>query len=182
MKFLVLGATGTVGTQVTRELLSRGHQVRGLTRSPEKAAALGTGVEMVQGDLLDPATLPRLYPGVDGAFLIAAVSATESTEALLALTAARIAGLKRIVYLSVQHADRAAYLPHFGAKVGVEVAVKNAGIPYTILRPSNFHQNDYFFRDAMLQYGVYPQPLGPIGMAFKPSRFTPSLASCVSRS
>src|SRR2546425_6267404 len=165
MKHLVIGATGTVGSQVTRELLSRGHQVRALTRKPEKAAALGAGVEAVQGHLLDPDTVRTLYWGVDGAFLLNAVSTTESHEGLMAVCGAQLAGLKRIVYLSVQHADRAPYLPHFGSKVAIEAAIKRSGIPFTILRPSNFFQNDYWLRDAMLQLGVYPQPLGNIGVS-----------------
>ena len=43
MKFLVLGATGTVGSQVARELAARGHQVRVLTRTPDKARDRGAG-------------------------------------------------------------------------------------------------------------------------------------------
>ena len=160
MKYLVLGATGTVGSQVARELLERGHQVRVLTRDPAKAAVLGAGVEIVKGDLLDPITLKTLFTGVDGAFLLNGVSITESQEGLMALTAAKVAGLKKIVYMSVQHADRAPHLPHFGSKVGIEFAIKHSGIPYTILRPSNFYQNDYWFKDVVLQYGVYPQPFG----------------------
>jgi uncharacterized protein YbjT (DUF2867 family) len=165
MKFLVIGATGTVGSQVTRELQSRGHQVRALTRNPEKAAALGTGIEVVKGDLLDPATQRTLYWGVDGALLINTVSPTESHEGLMVVCGAQVAGLKRIVYVSVQHADRAAHLPHFGSKVGVEAAIKRSGIPFTILRPSNFFQNDYWLRDAILQHGVYPQPFGNTGVS-----------------
>lgn len=75
---------------------------------------------------------------------------------MMAVTGMRLAGTKRVVYLSVQDADTAAWLPHFGAKVGVEGALKVSGIPYTVLRPNNFHQNDYWFKDAILQYGVYP--------------------------
>ena len=165
MKFLVLGATGTVGSQVARELLSRGHQVKALTRNPEKLAGLGAGVEALKGDLLDPKSLVTLYDGVDGAFIINGVGITESQEALTALTAAKLAGLKRIVYLSVQHADRAAHLPHFGSKVGVEFAIKHSGIPYTILRPSNFYQNENWFHDVILKYGMYPQPLGSVGVS-----------------
>jgi uncharacterized protein YbjT (DUF2867 family) len=77
----------------------------------------------------------------------------------------RNAGVGRVVYLSVQDADKAAWLPHFGSKVGVEAALKKAGIPWTILRPNNFYQNDYWFKDALLQYGVYPQPLGSAGLS-----------------
>ena len=165
MKYLVLGATGTVGSQVARELLARGHQVRVLTRDPAKAAVLGAGVEIVKGDLLDPITLKTLFTGVDGAFLLNGVSITESQEGLMALTAAKVAGLKKIVYMSVQHADRAPHLPHFGSKVGIEFAIKHSGIPYTILRPSNFYQNDYWFKDVLLQHGVYPQPFGSVGVS-----------------
>jgi uncharacterized protein YbjT (DUF2867 family) len=165
MKFLVLGATGNVGSHVTRELLARGHQVRALTRNPEKAAALGAGVETVKGDLLDPNTLRTLYAGVDGAFVLNGLGPTESHEGLMAVCAGMDAGVKRIVYLSVQHADRAAHLPHFGSKVGIEIAIQKSGVPFTILRPSNFFQNDYWLRDAILQYGVYPQPLGSVGVS-----------------
>ena len=165
MKYLVVGATGTVGSQVTRELLARGHQVRALTRNPDKAAALGAGIEIVKGDLLDPPSLRTLYWGVDGAFVLITLGPTESHEGLTAVCTAQLAGLKRIVYLSVQHADRAPYLPHFGSKVAIEAAIKRSGIPFTILRPSNFFQNDYWLRDAMLQLGVYPQPLGNIGVS-----------------
>ena len=70
----------------------------------------------------------------------------------------RFASVKRLVYVSVQNADVAAWLPHFGGKLGVEEAVKKSGIPSTILRPNNFYQNDYWFKDVMLQHGVYPQP------------------------
>jgi uncharacterized protein YbjT (DUF2867 family) len=165
MKFLVFGATGTVGSAVTRELLARGAKVRALTRDPGKVSSFGPGVDAVKGDLLDPATLPGLYDGVDGAFLLTANGVSESHEGLMAVSAAVTQKAKRIVHLSVQQADRASYLPHFGSKVGIEHAVRTSGLPYTILRPSNFHQNDYWFKDVMLQYGVYPQPLGGIGVS-----------------
>lgn len=165
MKFLVVGATGMVGSNVVRELLARGHQVRVLTRDPAHAAALGSGVEAAKGDLLDPATLGPAFQGVDGVFLLTTVVPTEATEGIIGVTAAMAAGVKRLVYMSVQHADRAAHLPHFGSKVGVEAAVKASGAGWTILRPSNFFQNDLWFRDAILQYGVYPQPLGGVGVS-----------------
>ncbi|MBI5710697.1 MAG: NmrA family NAD(P)-binding protein [Candidatus Eisenbacteria bacterium] len=165
MRFLVLGATGTVGSNVVRELLARGQQVRVLTRDPARARALGPDVEFLKGDLLDPATLRGLYDGTDGAFVVNPVSQTEASEGLMAVSAAMDSGLKRLVYLSVQHADRAPHLPHFGSKLGVEAAVRAARLDWTILRPSNFFQNDHWFRDAILQYGVYPQPLGDVGVS-----------------
>jgi uncharacterized protein YbjT (DUF2867 family) len=83
----------------------------------------------------------------------------------MAITGMRLASVKRVVYLSVHHAEKAAWLPHFGSKVGVEAALKVSGIPFTILRPNNFYQNDYFYKDVLLQYGVYPQPLGSTGVS-----------------
>jgi uncharacterized protein YbjT (DUF2867 family) len=164
MSILVTGGTGTVGSQVVRELLARGQQVQVLTRDPGKAK-LPAGVTAVQGDLGQVESVRRVFKGVDGVFLINTVSPTEIYEGLMAMCAMRLENVKRVVYVSVQDADKAAWLPHFGGKVGVEEAVRRSGIPFTILRPNNFYQNDYYYKDALLQYGVYPQPLGSAGLS-----------------
>jgi uncharacterized protein YbjT (DUF2867 family) len=164
MNILVTGGTGTVGSQVVRDLLSRGAQVTVLTRDASKAGKLPAGVKAVTGDLSQVETVKRVFKGFDGVFLVNTVSPTEIYEGLLSVCALREENVKRLVYLSVQDADKAAWLPHFGGKVGVEEAVKRSGIPYTILRPNNFYQNDYWFKDVILQYGVYPQPLGSTGL------------------
>jgi uncharacterized protein YbjT (DUF2867 family) len=83
----------------------------------------------------------------------------------MAVNGARMAGVKRLVYLSVPNLEQAPHLPHFGSKLSIETVIKASGISYTILRPNNFFQNDYWFKDAMLQYGVYPQPIGDIGLS-----------------
>lgn len=165
MKLLVIGGTGTVGSHVVRELLARTVDVTVLTRSAEKAKALPAGAESVTGDLLDPATVRSVFKGMDGVFLLNALSPNEAHEGLMAVNGARMAGVERLVYLSVHNVDQAPHLPHFGSKVAVEAAVKASGIPYTILRPNNFFQNDYSFRDAILSYGVYPQPIGDVGLS-----------------
>ena len=165
MQVLVLGGTGTVGSQVVAELVARKAEVRVLTRNAEKAAALPSGARAVTGDLLDPSTVRSAFQGMDGVFLLNAVSTTESHEGLMAVNGARLSGVKRLVYMSVQGADDAPYLPHFGSKVGVETAVKASPFEWTILRPTNFYQNDSWFRDALLQSGVYPQPLGDAGVS-----------------
>jgi uncharacterized protein YbjT (DUF2867 family) len=163
MKILVTGGTGLVGSHVVRELVSRGAEVSVLTRDAAKAAQLPHGVTGVEGNLLEPETARRVFAGVDGVFLLNPVSQTELSEALTAVMGMKQARLKRLVYLSVQDADRAAWLPHFGSKVGVEAGIRRSGISFTILRPNNFFQNDYWYKDALLQYGVYPQPLGDVG-------------------
>jgi uncharacterized protein YbjT (DUF2867 family) len=165
MKILVTAGTGTVGSQVVRELLARNVEVRVLTRSPEKAEALPAGVQGVVGDLLDPATIRSVFRSVDGVFLLTAISTAEAQEGIMAINGARMAGVQRIVYMSVYHLERALHLPHFGTKLPIEAVIKESGIPYTILRPNNFYQNDYWSKDAMLQRGVYPQPLGDVGLS-----------------
>lgn len=161
MRVLVTGGTGTVGSQVVKALLARGVDVSILTRDPAKAR-VPDGVTVVGGNLTEIQTIKTVFRDVDGVFLLNVVGPTESQEALLSLTAMRGSDA-HVVYLSVHHADRAAYLPHFGAKVGVEAGLKASGLKYTVLRPDNFFQNDYWFKDVLLQYGVYPQPLGQVG-------------------
>ena len=165
MSILVTGGTGTVGSAVVTELLAKGvTDIKVLTRDPAKLKP-AKGVSAVQGNLLEPATARRAFDGAESVFLISPVSQTEASEALMAITGMRLAQVKHIVYLSVHHADKAAWLPHFGAKVGVEAGLRVSGIPFTILRPNNFYQNDYWFKEVLLQYGVYPQPLGSTGIS-----------------
>jgi len=165
MKILVIGGTGTVGSQVVRELLECNVELQVLTRSADRAKSLPQGAQSVIGDLLEPSTVRSIFKGVDGVFLLNAVSTTETHEGLMAVNGARMAGVKRLVYLSVPNLEQAPHLPHFGSKLSIETVIKASGISYTILRPNNFFQNDYWFKDAMLQYGVYPQPIGDIGLS-----------------
>lgn len=165
MKVLVIGGTGMVGSHVVQELRARDVDVYVLTRSMEKAEQLPTGVKGVVGDLLKPDTVRSVFGGVDGVFLLNAVSTTEAHEGLMAVNGARMADVDRIVYLSVHDVDHAPHLPHFGAKLPVEMAIQESGIDYTILRPNNFFQNDLWSKEALLQYGVYPQPIGTVGLS-----------------
>ena len=163
MKVLVLGGTGTVGSQVVRELLARGAEVSVLTRDPKKA--LPAGVRGVAGDLLDPGTIRMAFAGMESVFLLNALSATECHEGLMAVNGARMAGVGKVVYLSVHDVDKAPHLPHFGAKLPVETALKASGLGFTILRPNNFFQNDLWYKDAMLGSDAYPQPFGDVGLS-----------------
>jgi uncharacterized protein YbjT (DUF2867 family) len=165
MQHLILGGTGTVGGAVARELLARGESVRILTRTPEKASALPEGATPVVGDLRDPGCYHRVFSGFDTLFLLNGVSETELQEGLAGVNEARRAGAARIVYLSVHDAEKGPHIPHFASKLAVEEAIRRSGVPYTILRPNNFYQNDYWFRDAIVRHGVYPQPIGDVGIS-----------------
>ncbi|NGP77906.1 NmrA family NAD(P)-binding protein [Balneolaceae bacterium YR4-1] len=165
MKTLVIGGTGTVGSEVVNQLLTEETGIVVLTRSSDNFEKLPEGVEGVVGDLLQPKTLRSIFKEVDRVFMLNAVSPTECSEGLMALLAAKSERVKKIVYLSVHNVDDAPHLPHFGAKIPIEQAIKETGIDYTILRANNFYQNDYWFKDAILQYGVYPQPIGDVGLS-----------------
>ncbi|MBK7141694.1 MAG: NmrA family NAD(P)-binding protein [bacterium] len=165
MNHLVLGGTGTVGSAVVQGLLAKGQTVRVLTRSEEKSKALPSGATGVVGDLTNPLTYDAIFKGSDSLFLLTANSITETFEALSALHEAKKLKYKKIVYLSVHFPDWGRHVAHFGAKENIEHAIKESGIPYTILQPNNFYQNDYWFKDPILQYGVYPQPIGDAGIS-----------------
>jgi len=165
MNVLVIGGTGTVGSQVVRELLARNVDVQALTRTSAEAAALPAGAEAVTGDLLDPNTVRSIFRGQDAVFMLTPFSLSETSMGLMALNDMVRSDVRRLVYMSVHDLERALHLPHFGAKLPIEIVIKSTGLPHTILRPNNFYQNDYAFKDALLSYGVYPQPIGDVGVS-----------------
>ena len=127
---LVTGATGSVGRQVVAELLERGHAVRALTRNPEKAD-FPDGVEVVRGDLTDPASLVPALEGVSGLHLITfggALFAPLETGAEIA-GLARKAGVRRITVL------------HGGGPTPLEDAVRASGLNWTVVMPVEFMSN-----------------------------------------
>lgn len=163
MTHLVIGGTGTVGGQVVRALLERGESVRVLVRSAAKAEGLPAGAVPAQGDLQKPETLDGAFAGAGGVFLLNALSEDETEQGIRAVNAAKRAGARRLVYLSVHRADEAAHIPHFATKLPVEKAIRESGLEWTILRPNNFFQNDFWYMDVIRQYGIYPQPMGNAG-------------------
>jgi uncharacterized protein YbjT (DUF2867 family) len=84
---------------------------------------------------------------------------------LLGKVCVKKAGLKHVTYLSVYQADRFLDVPHFAAKHAVEEAIREGGVPYTILRPGYFMQNDRRLKPLLTGIGVYPVPLGNQGIA-----------------
>jgi len=164
MTILVTGSTGTIGSQVLSHLQGRGASVRALTRSPE-TAQLPAGVTPVRGDLADIDSLRAALDGVSTLFLLVPNVADELTQAMLALTVAREAGVKGIVYLSVFGADSYADVPHFAGKYTVEKMIEALDLPATILRPAYFIQNDLRQKDPLQKFGAYGAPIGSKGVS-----------------
>ncbi len=164
MKILVIGGTGNVGSVVVDELLKRGAEVRVLAHKQPEEGKLPAGVEVVIGDLLYPVSLEQSMQGVGKLFLLNAVAADELTQALIAYGVARRVGVKHVTYLSVFKVDQFKDVPHFASKLAVENALREFGVPYTILRPSYYMQNDAMLKDALMGAGIYPMPIGTTGI------------------
>jgi uncharacterized protein YbjT (DUF2867 family) len=134
---LITGATGQVGSRVLGRLAGAGHAVRALSRTPERTD-WPADVEVVRGDLADPATLPAALAGVDAVFLFAAPGCGPAFAA-----AAREAGVRKVVLLSsgavadegAQDGPIAAY------HAEIEAALRGSGLAWTFLRPDVFAAN-----------------------------------------
>jgi uncharacterized protein YbjT (DUF2867 family) len=98
-------------------------------------------------------------------FLLNAVTAEELTQSLIVLGMAKRSGWQHITYLSVLAADRFPDVPHFAAKLAVETALRQSGIPFTILRPGVYFQNDLGLKDALVDGGLYPVPIRSRGIS-----------------
>ena len=164
MKILVVGGTGNVGGAVVKELLTRKANVRVLARKQPEEGKLPVAVEVAIGDLLDPVSVEQAMQGVDKLFLLNAVGADELTQALIAYGIARRVGLKHVTYLSVFKVEQFRDVPHFASKLAVEQALREFGVPYTILRPGYYIQNDGMLKDALKGPGIYPMPIGTAGI------------------
>ena len=165
MKVLVTGATGRVGSEVVKALLQRGVDVRALTRKRPKPGTFPSAVEIALGDLADPVSIAEALKSVDKLFLLIAGVPDELVQALTAYSLSKKAGLKHVTYLSVFKADQFLEVPHFAAKYAVEEAIRAGRMPYTILRPAYFLQNERGLKAALTGAGVDPIPAGNRGVA-----------------
>lgn len=165
MSILVVGGTGTVGSQIVSRLLDQGANVQVMTHSVGKLTTLPPGVEGIVGDLSDPPSLQRAFGGIESLVLITALHPDEAARGQFAVKAAKKAGVKKIVFMSVVMPPGSEHIPHFVSKVPIEKAIKDSGMAYSILRPNIFFQNDLMFGGAITKYGVYPQPIGSAGLS-----------------
>jgi len=145
---LIVGVTGVLGRETTRQLLAAGLKVRGLTRNPANAEDLKKlGVEIVKGDLIDPASLKNACQGVDAVLASAhqllgtgkyksEIVDGDGHRALI--DAAKASGVKHFVYVSAQGTREDHPTDFYRTKFQVEKYLKASGLSYTILRPPSF--------------------------------------------
>ena len=169
MAILVTGSTGSIGKQVLAHLAGKGAEVLALARAPE-GARFPEGVTPVPGDMTDVDAMRAALAKTRTLFLLNAVIPDEVTQALITLNLAREAGIERIVYFSVLHSNLYTNVPHFTGKYIVERMIEQFGMPATILRPAYFIQNDVRLKDAVLGNGIYPMPIGGVGLSMVDTR------------
>lgn len=129
---LVAGASGHVGSRLVPELVRRGYRVRALSRQPRDDEA---GVEAMQGDVLDRASLDAVFQGVDKAYYLvhgladtAELEDVELEGARTYAAAASDAGVERVVYLGgLAHGDDLS--PHLRTRHDVGEVLRREGPP-----------------------------------------------------
>jgi len=133
--YLVTGATGNIGAELVRTLAEAGEAVRALVRDP--AVELPAGAEAVTGDLNEPASLRPALAGATGVFLLPGYRDMPGL-----LGEARAVGVQRVVLLSGGSAGSGDLTNAVSAyMIRSEEAVRDSGLPATILRPSGFMSN-----------------------------------------
>ena len=160
MRILVTGASGNVGAELAHVLADAGHQVSAVTRAPARAS-LPAGVDAVTADLNEPASLRPAWVGVDGLFLLPGYPGTPD----LLADAAR-AGVTQVVLLSGSSAGAPASANAVTRYMSqTEEAVRAAGLPFAILRPSGFMSNTLQWADQLKVGDVVEGPFADVPIA-----------------
>ncbi len=141
---LVTGAFSYSGDHIARRLLEGGREVRTLTFHADREHELRDRVEALAYRFDDPAALTRSLEGVDTLYNTFWVrfdherttfaNAIECSRMLFC--AARNAGVRRIVHVSITNPSIESPLPYFRGKALVEYALAQAGVSYAIVRPT----------------------------------------------
>jgi NADH dehydrogenase len=141
---VVTGAFSYTGKYIARRLLDAGRRVRTITGHPNRANGFANQVEIAPMDFSDRAGLVRSLGGASVLYNTYWVrfdhgratfdEAVRNSYALI--QAARDAGVRRIVHLSIANPSLDSRLPYYSGKALVENAIIDSGLSYTILRPT----------------------------------------------
>ncbi len=143
IRCLVTGATGYIGGRLVPRLLDDGFDVRALARTPGKLAGVPwrDRIEVARGDLGDADSLADAFTGVDVVYYLvhsmgtsADFAAEERRAAQNVVTAARRAGVRRIVYLSGLHPESAELSTHLASRTAVGEILIGSGIETVVLQ------------------------------------------------
>ncbi len=146
---LVTGATGNQGGATARHLLADGWRVRALVRDDTTPAAAGlgaAGVELVRGDLDDPASIVAAAQGAYGIYSVQSANDNEIAQGKNVADAAKAANVQHLVYSSVGgvESQNRFYVEHGWGPIDkwlIEQHIHDLGVPATILRPAGFMED-----------------------------------------
>lgn len=162
-RILVTGATGTIGTALTRELRGAGVPFEAIS---SRADTTIDGAQIRHADLRDPASLQRAFGGIDTLFLLLPLVPEKLALARNAVGAARAAGVRHIVRASGIGADPDSPYALMRLQGEIDALIAGSGLACTLLRPAGFMQNYLTYqlgqvRDGTLYlaHGDTPQPM-----------------------
>ena len=160
---LVTGGTGNIGRRVVPLLREAGRDVRILSRHPREDEP---GIQHVQGDTVAGSGVAAALEGVDVVLHLAGGAKGDDVAARNLAAAARDAGVRHLVLISVIGADRMP-IGYFRAKAEAERVIAGSGVPWTVLRAAQLH--DFVLPIAR---GMARMPLLPVpgGLRFEPVR------------
>lgn len=171
---LVTGATGTVGSEVVRQLLTakveRGYEdmiVKAAARLANDNTFSNLGVQAVQLDYNNPDTLSTALRGVDKLFLLTPFQSNMVDLTSNLVNEAKKAGVKYIVKQSVLGADAEPGITSSRLHRQAEKVIEESGIPFTFLRPNFFMQNFVTFYSSFIKtQGAFYVPAGDSKASF----------------
>ena len=159
---LITGATGSVGTQLVKELVNMNVSFRALVRNNDQKDLMGNWpqAETAIGDLSDPDSLAHALRGIEKAFLLTNSSEHSEELQLNFVNAAYKAGVKHIVKLSQLAAEETSPVRFLRYHAAVEKRIKELGMDYTFLRPNLFMQGLIAFGHSIKYEGKFYGSLG----------------------
>jgi NAD(P)H dehydrogenase (quinone) len=155
MTIAITGATGQLGRLVVEQLKAKvpASDIVALVRTPSKAGALGVAAR--EADYSRPETLPAALAGVDTLLLISSSEVGHRTAQHRAvIDAAKAAGVGRIVYTSLLHADTST-LSLAAEHRETEAMLRESGIAHTLLRNSWYVENHTVSAKGALGAGAF---------------------------
>src|SRR5580765_5915986 len=140
----VTGAFGYTGAAIARKLIASGQRVRTLTAHPRREHELARAIEVAPLDFGDQDGLKRSLTGIEtlyNTYWVRFPHGAETFEGAVAnsaklFAAARDAGVRRMVHISIRNPSLDSPLGYFRGKAEVEEALKASGVSYAILRPT----------------------------------------------
>ena len=146
----VTGATGYTGRYIARFLLEEGHTVQTITGHPDRPSPFGDRVAIHPFHFDRPDLLRETLAGTDTLFNTYWIRVSYGgrtharcvEETRILFNAAKDAGVRRIVHISVTNPDPNSHLPYFKGKGQLEDVLSGLGISYAILRPTVLYSSE----------------------------------------